>query len=728
MYKYKTLFKAIFLISVICISLISCQDSALKKYEILLSQGNEYYNNGDYRNALSIWLEAKRFGLNQDQLLKKIASVHFKLADYKNAYKNINQLVKILPEDRDVLKLAVRINLIIGDLEAATYYMDSLKVLAPEWPDTHELFGEVMVFRKDIPSAKDAFLKCISLSPDNKIVAIKTAQCFLAMGEKDKAEDYLKSALNTKKPNSRLLALISKYYKLDNRYSKAEDSLLKAAELDKNNLAVKKELVEYYYETKRYDKAIHYVENVLETEKDNRLFKLLLVELLLMKNRFPEARFVLFDEDLAIEENLDTSYLKGKVHLMAGEYLAAIHYLNKVVNAQPSNITAKYLLSIAYLNNRNNHTAMATLMDILTISKDNNDVDLLISTVYYKNGEYPVSKKYAFRVIGRDPSNFEAHMIVGNCFLAQNRITDATYHFKKAQQNRMESIASEYFLAICNERTGNWKKALASYMAIIEKQRGVADVGPRCVSLALKHNKLKTISQFFLDQKEKHPDNGFYCLFLGDIFFAQGKIDKAIVNYENALIINPKIALAYFKLSTIYKKRKNDEKRLKVLNDAIKRHPNLINAYIELADVYRLQGDLQGAANILESALHKELKSPLLLNNYAYILMENGQFNKAFEIAIDAYNMDSKNAYCIDTLGWAYYHKKFYTQALWYLQEALRIEKDNAVIHYHLGLTLFAIKRKNEAYKHLKYALKNGLPDNYTSTAKEILDTITDKK
>jgi tetratricopeptide (TPR) repeat protein len=59
----------------------------------------------------------------------------------------------------------------------------------------------------------------------------------------------------------------------------------------------------------------------------------------------------------------------------------------------------------------------------------------------------------------------------------------------------------------------------------------------------------------------------------------------------------------------------------------------------------------------------------------------------------------------MDTLGWAYYHKKIYSQAQWMLEQAEELTPGNGMIQYHLGMVLYHRGKLFQAKTKLESAL-----------------------
>ena len=124
---------------------------------------------------------------------------------------------------------------------------------------------------------------------------------------------------------------------------------------------------------------------------------------------------------------------------------------------------------------------------------------------------------------------------------------------------------------------------------------------------------------------------------------------------------------------------------------------------MKLARIYRKKGQMDEAIAIIRTAVAMDQNDPVLANNLASLYLDAGQeFNKAFQLASAAYEKDSNDPAFSDTLGWAYYHKGIYGQAVWYLEEAVRLmagsslenstigKKEKALVHHHLAMALKA--------------------------------------
>ena len=86
-----------------------------------------------------------------------------------------------------------------------------------------------------------------------------------------------------------------------------------------------------------------------------------------------------------------------------------------------------------------------------------------------------------------------------------------------------------------------------------------------------------------------------------------------------------------------------------------------------------------------------------------------------------------KNSAVMDTLGWIYYLKGSYLNAISELQDSLASDPQNPVIQYHLGMALYKNGQFKEAREVLQKALSISKEFKGSDEARNTLDDIRKK-
>ena len=97
-----------------------------------------------------------------------------------------------------------------------------------------------------------------------------------------------------------------------------------------------------------------------------------------------------------------------------------------------------------------------------------------------------------------------------------------------------------------------------------------------------------------------------------------------------------------------------------------------------------------------------EIRNP----NLAYMLASRGEnLNEALGLAQKAKEKSPNSPGIMDTLGWVYYQKGLYDNAIGEFNDSIAQLPDNATIRYHLGLAYHKKGEKEKAREALEKAL-----------------------
>src|SRR5205085_3471831 len=113
------------------------------------------------------------------------------------------------------------------------------------------------------------------------------------------------------------------------------------------------------------------------------------------------------------------------------------------------------------------------------------------------------------------------------------------------------------------------------------------------------------------------------------------------------------------------------------------------------------------ARKMYEESLRREPDNPVLLNNLAFLLAQQGSdLDQALTLAQRAKQRLPENAEVADTLGWIYLKKNLNAGAIQIFQGLVKQQPNNPTFHYHLALALLQQGDKSGARKELERALE----------------------
>ena len=210
------------------------------------------------------------------------------------------------------------------------------------------------------------------------------------------------------------------------------------------------------------------------------------------------------------------------------------------------------------------------------------------------------------------------------------------------------------------------------------------------------------------------------------LFEEKGK-EHSIKNLKEEfnLLSNPTFE-HYFEMANFYKDYQYHEEAIKYYSISLKQieknHfliPRILDrrgtSYERLGDWENAEKDLTESLKILPDQAH-------VLNYLAYSWIDKGiNLDKGIEMLRKASELTDNDGYIIDSLGWAYYAKKNYIQAEFFLQKAVELLPLDPIINDHYADTLWMLNKDIQA----RFFWKNIL--NLDSAEEKLKDDINKK-
>ena len=179
--------------------------------------------------------------------------------------------------------------------------------------------------------------------------------------------------------------------------------------------------------------------------------------------------------------------------------------------------------------------------------------------------------------------------------------------------------------------------------------------------------------------------------------------EHSIKNLENEfnLIENPNFE-NYYDLANFYKDNEYYEKSIKYYSSALKEiqmdHFLVPKILDRRGTSFERLGDWKNAEKDLIESLKILPDQPHVLNYLAYTWVDKGiNLDRALEMLIKANRMREDDGYIIDSLGWAYYAKKNYIEAEFFLQRAVELLPSDPIINDHYADTLWMLDKNIQA-------------------------------
>lgn len=204
--------------------------------------------------------------------------------------------------------------------------------------------------------------------------------------------------------------------------------------------------------------------------------------------------------------------------------------------------------------------------------------------------------------------------------------------------------------------------------------------------------------------------NAWRLIILADL--EMGEVDEAIKHGHESLKHNPNNSHLLYFTSLAYAGKPDYEKSKELLESALNYSENENNSirsliYGSLGDLYHelKMEDLSDVA--YEEAIGLDSTNVNALNNYAYYLaVRKKDLDKAAEYSRISNELDPYSSTFKDTYAWVLFQQGEYSEALRWIEEAVKLNKSSAIMFEHYGDILSKLKREKEAIVQWQKALE----------------------
>ena len=172
----------------------------------------------------------------------------------------------------------------------------------------------------------------------------------------------------------------------------------------------------------------------------------------------------------------------------------------------------------------------------------------------------------------------------------------------------------------------------------------------------------------------------------GACYAALGKLEDAVQNYQNALVIKPDYSDVSYNLGNVLRDLGQLEDAVKSYKKTIAIEPNYHAAQYNLGVTFQELGLLDDAAEQYEKALNIKPDNIEARINLGSVYQSLGLLEEAIKQYESILDVDAANEEALNNLGIIYRDLGHTDEAISYYKKALEINPDFAGAHYNLGL------------------------------------------
>jgi tetratricopeptide (TPR) repeat protein len=177
---------------------------------------------------------------------------------------------------------------------------------------------------------------------------------------------------------------------------------------------------------------------------------------------------------------------------------------------------------------------------------------------------------------------------------------------------------------------------------------------------------------------------------LGAALIDKGDPDGAIVEFREAIRLDPKVALPHSNLGGALNDKRDLDGAIAEFREAMRLDPKLAHAHHGLGWSLQLKRDLDGAIVEYREAIQLDPKYVWTHTNLGDVLKDKRDLDGAIVEFREAIRLDPKFAMAYKGLGWALHEKGDLAGSEAAIREPIRLDPKSVVAHTDLGWLLWA--------------------------------------
>jgi tetratricopeptide (TPR) repeat protein len=628
------------------------------------------------------------------------------------AKKKAELILAKTPDNVEALSLLSGVKVQERDLDGAIKTLEKAASLNPNHFNTQLSLGRLLLLKGEPGKAEEAYLKAIALDPASGVPYIELSRIYAGKGDLDKAEAELKRMIQAAGSTYETLHVLALFYESTKKFELAEKTYLQAVEAaPQGDVTPLMNLAGYYARMKSYDRALEAMQKAAEIKKDDPNVLVNMAELHFDFNKVKEAEATV-DKVLEREKgHVDANLLKGRILLARRDFGSALERFDVVVRESPRNSMAYYFRGLSYIGKGDPKLGRQDLLKALEFNPGLLDARLILAEFYLNERNADLARQQIEAAMKVAPRNTRVLMHQASLKVLEKDLKGAEEIYGRIIQADADYAPAYIQLGLIYNLTNRQPEALKSFNKALALNPQQTDALALVVGLNVRDKKYDDALKACEDHKKKVADSPASLALIeyleGNIFLAKNDSKAAQERFRKAIETEPNNPAAYVALAEIYAREKRFDEAIKEYEGVIAKNPKYLAGYMAVGTICDLKGDGKKAETYYRKALEIKKDFGPAANNLAWNLAERGgNIDEALTFAQIAKEQLPNSSAVMDTLGYIYYLKGSYLNAIAEFQDSLARDPANPVITYHMALAQYKNNDKAKAKDYFEKALQ----------------------
>jgi tetratricopeptide (TPR) repeat protein len=511
--------------------------------------------------------------------------------------------------------------------DAVQFYsivLDKSKPGSELFKKTSAELGLIYIEQKDYKKAVEHLESVKDMVPDYDL---HMARAYNALNMYDKAEEYANRFLVKNPTNIMAKLILVTSYEQRGYVTKSKQLMAAILAEDPKNSSVNFEMGTYYYENGQYSKAIKNFEKSYLMNQDIVCMERIAfcAYIINQTDKAKEASEVVLESKPGNKTALEVLY---KIYLKKNKYNNAVVYLEALNRQNPMNIGYLYALSLCYDQLKDTIKTIGIDEKIIEIDQDNVKSKRRLAEYRFKKERYADALNLYNDLIRMNKIETDDYPKVIKSALKVGIKPMAINYLKQYSLLKPRDADIHKDIGRLSFELDRYDDALSSYLKALY-------INPSITGIYNNYSKLIVIKKWdaqsiiYVSEKAVSLKEADFTVYrnLGDAYLQTGNYQKALINYQQAMVLNPR------DIPTLSKQAICQVSTNKV-DEAILTYEQLVildtvkNNYKILGDLYDKKGNKKEAVSNYKKYL-KNKEDDRLATYVAMYLHDEGKYAEA---------------------------------------------------------------------------------------------------
>lgn len=493
---------------------------------------------------------------------------------------------------------------------------------------------------------------------------------------------------------------------VDNRWDEGIDALKRAIAFDPDSDKLGMTLAKAYLHNQQLAEGGDQLESLLQVHPGRGDAWELLGELRTYQERYVDA-IAAYRKALELQPDNEALRLRLiAVFDQQGDVQGAIAETNTLLGLKPESLPGR--LALARLQRRNQQAgdAIKTYRDLLVQRPGQLQAILELGQLLEKERQVSEAIDLYRESLRDNPELLAVYRQLARILILQERYDEALQLLERARNQRPEDVGILARIGLLYLSREDFKHGEEIFRQVLELRPGSPEhLYSLGMALVGQHRNAEALEVFsaIAQESEVYPDA---VLQRGYLERQEGDLERGISTLEEAIDQGVGSVELYYYLSAFLGEAERFAAAGKVARAGLDAYPQEPRLHYQLGVIYERLDDRNQALEQMEKVLEIEPRNADALNFVAYHFAEKGEnLEQALVQARQALEQ-KQTSYIYDTLGWVLFRMERFEEARSNLEQAIRLDGDDPLIHEHLGDVYAALALWRDAERAYRRAVE----------------------